>query len=46
MTEQELKEVFELLEAQGWKPMLCDTPVPLYDNEVACGVPNGVGDVE
>ena len=45
MDEKELKEIFEKLEQQGWKPMLCDTPVPFYDNEVACGVPNGVGDV-
>lgn len=45
MDEKELKEIFEMLEQQGWKPMLCDTPVPFYDNEVACGVPNGVGDV-
>lgn len=45
MDEKELKEIFEMLEQQGWKPMLCDTPVPLYDNEVACGVPNGVGDI-
>ncbi|MBO7581817.1 MAG: hypothetical protein J6T38_09930 [Bacteroidaceae bacterium] len=45
MDEKELKEIFEALEQQGWEPMLCDTPVPLYDNEVACGVPNGVGDV-
>ena len=45
MDEKELKEIFEQLEMQGWKPMLCDTPVPFYDNEVACGAPNGVGDV-
>ena len=45
MDEKELKEIFEKLEQQGWKPMLCDTPVPLYDTEVACGVPTGVGDV-
>ena len=45
MTEQELKELFEVLEAQGWKPQLCDTPVPLYDGRVPCGLPNDVGDV-
>ena len=45
MTEQELKEIFKLLEEQGWKPMLCDTPVPFYDSEVPCGPPNGVSDV-
>ena len=46
MNEQELKDIFELLEAQGWKPMLCDTPVPFYDGRVPCGKPNGVGEVE
>ena len=25
--------------------MLCDTPIPFYDNEVMCGIPNSVGDV-
>ena len=37
MTEQELKEIFELLEAQGLRPRLCDTPVPYYDNGVHYG---------
>ena len=45
MDEKELREIFEQLEQQGWKPMLCDTPVPFYDNEVMCGHPNNVGDV-
>ena len=45
MTEQELKEIFELLEAQGLRPRLCDTPVPYYDNGVHCGQPMGMGDV-
>lgn len=44
MNEQELKDIFKLLEEQGWKPMLCDTPVPLYDGRVPCGLPNNVGD--
>ena len=37
MNEKEYLDVFRLLEAQGWKPMVCDTPVPLY----SCGVPAG-----
>ena len=37
MTEQELKEIFELLEAQGLRPKLYDTPVPFYDEHVPCG---------
>lgn len=45
MTEQELKDLFELLRSQGWEPQLCDTPVPYYDNAVPCGVPSDPGDV-
>ena len=41
----ELKELFRELEEQGWEPMLCDTPVPYFDNKVMCGVPNGIGDI-
>ena len=36
MDSEELKEIFKLLEEQGWNPMLCDTPVPFYDNPVSC----------
>ncbi|MBQ9666231.1 MAG: hypothetical protein IJV33_07155 [Bacteroidaceae bacterium] len=45
MDENELKKIFEALRAAGWEPMLCDTPVPYYDNAVMCGVPADVGDV-
>ena len=48
MTEQEfneLKEVFELLEEQGWQPELCDTPVPYFENEVPAGIPTDPGDI-
>lgn len=41
----EMQELLENLKQQGWHPMVCDTPVPYYDNEVMCGNPNGVGDV-
>lgn len=41
---KDFQRLLEDLERQGWRPMLCDTPVPFYDNEVVCGVPNGVGD--
>ena len=44
MTKQELKEIFELLEAQGLRPELYDTPVPFYDGRVPCGAPNELGD--
>ena len=45
MDEKELREIFEQLEQQGWKPMLCDPPVPFYDNEVPCGKPSDTGDI-
>ena len=32
-----LEKLFDELEEQGWHPMLCDTPVPVYDNAVPCG---------
>ena len=41
-----LEKLFDELEEQGWHPMLCDTPVPVYDNAVPCGDPADVGDVE
>lgn len=45
MTDEELKELFRELEAQGWNPPLCDTPVPVYDTPVHCGDPTELGDV-
>lgn len=46
MTEQELlqipedlRELFRILDEQGWKPQLCDTPVPYYDAGIPCGNP-------
>lgn len=38
------EELFELLEEQGLQPMVCDTPVPFYENGVRCGIPTDVGD--
>lgn len=42
---EELREMYALLEAQGLRPQLCDTPVPYYDNAVHCGRPTDVGDI-
>lgn len=42
---KDFQRLLEDLERQGWEPMVCDSPVPFYDNAVMCGVPNGVGDV-
>lgn len=43
---EELKDIIEVLEKKGWQPMLCDTPVPFFDNPVSCGLPTDVGDVQ
>jgi len=32
MDEQELKEIMTILAQQGWQPMLCDTPIPIYES--------------
>lgn len=39
MTINELKALFQELEEQDLKPMLCNTEVPLYDASVPCGNP-------
>ena len=44
MDEKELKETFEMLERQGWQPMLCDTPVGVSYSKVKCGHPTELGD--
>ena len=45
MTNQELQEIFELLEKSGMNPRLCDTPVPFYENGVVAGIPTDPGDI-
>ena len=44
MNEQEIKEIFELLEKSGLNPQLCDTPVPYFENGVKAGIPADIGD--
>ena len=44
MTEKELRELFQDLERCGLQPMLCDTPVALYDSRVPCGEPTACSD--
>ena len=41
---EELRELFALLDEQGLRPELYDTPVPFYDGRVPCGTPNELGD--
>ena len=40
MTEE---KAFLLMKKQGWHPMPCDTPIPLYDEPASCGLPSPVG---
>ena len=40
MTEE---TAFLLMKKQGWHPMPCDTPIPLYDEPASCGLPSPVG---
>lgn len=44
MTKEELKELFLDMERCGLQPMLCDTPVPLYETRVPCGEPSMCAD--
>lgn len=44
MDEKELKEIFDLLEKQGMRPQLCDTPVPVSGSCARCGLPTEIGD--
>ena len=39
---ENLKETFALLEAQGFHPEFCDTPVPYFDAGIPCGTPRDV----
>ena len=39
---ESLKETFALLEAQGFNPEFCDTPVPYFDAGIPCGSPREV----
>ncbi|MBR1566478.1 MAG: hypothetical protein IJ649_06915, partial [Oscillospiraceae bacterium] len=44
MDDNELKETLALLEAAGWEPVLCDTPIRYFENAVSCGIPTDGGD--
>lgn len=44
MDEQELKEIMTILAQQGWQPMLCDTPIPIYES-VHAGNPVEAGQI-
>lgn len=44
MTEEEITEIIRLLEAAGWQPQLCDTPIPVYES-VHAGNPEEPGQI-
>ena len=44
MDEKELKEILSAIEKAGWRPELCDTPVPVSYHAVKCGLPAEMGD--
>lgn len=44
MINEELQEIFRLLEQDGWEPKLCDTPIPYIDSGVQAGLPTDHGD--
>lgn len=44
MDEKELKEILSAIEKAGWRPELCDTPVPVSYQAVKCGIPTDMGD--
>lgn len=46
MDEKELRQLLRELREAGWGPMVCDTPIDVYDNPVNCGTPEDVGDID
>ena len=44
MTKEEWVRIFEVLDKAGAEPMLCDTPVECFENEVPCGPFRAMGD--
>ena len=40
----ELQRAMNLLEKQGWNPMICDTPIAVSSCSVKCGIPTEIGD--
>ena len=41
-TQQELEEIFRMLERAGMNPMWCDPPVPYYDVNIPAGIPTDI----
>lgn len=44
MEKEELQELIKVLEQQGMRPQLCDTPVPVSVSSARCGLPTEIGD--
>ena len=41
-TQQEVEEIFRMLERAGMNPMWCDPPVPYYDVNIPAGIPTDI----
>jgi len=46
MSEEELQQQLQQMQAAGLNPQLCDTPVPLLDMPVLAGNPTEIGDAQ
>ena len=40
-----IEEILRILEKMGLSPIRMDDELPVFDAQVSCGLPNGVGDV-
>lgn len=41
----DIEEILRILEKRGLNPIRMDDELPVFDAQVGCGLPNGVGDV-
>ena len=41
----DIEEILRILEERGLSPIRMDDELPVFDAQVSCGLPNGVGDV-
>ena len=41
----DIEEILRILEERGLNPIRMDDELPVFDAQVSCGLPNGVGDV-
>ncbi len=41
----DIEDILRILEERGLSPIRMDDELPVFDAQVSCGLPNGVGDV-